>query len=107
MKTISLKQVHLCFFWQILPLNSSPLFKSKIYSTAILGGLFHGVLSSTCPLPCTTYSLETRHIRDYGGYRGFDVSFHDTVEVDVGDIKFEVMRFLQGDEDRDDETNVQ
>ena len=57
---------------------------------ALLGGLFNGVLSSRslCPLPCTTFSIETRHIKDYSGYRGFDVSFHDTVEVDVGDFDY-------------------
>ena len=53
-----------------------------ILLSGLLEGLFNGVTTSNCPLPCTTISTETRHTQDFSdGFLGFAVSFQNTVEV--------------------------
>ena len=47
----------------------------------VLESLMYGIAPSSCPLPCTTFSTETKHTSDIGGYLGFGVTFQQTVEV--------------------------
>ena len=54
----------------------------KSQSIGLLERLFAGTAPSDCPLPCTTFSTETRRISYVDGYLGFGVTFENIVEVE-------------------------
>ena len=58
-----------------------------IVDSGLLLRLFTGVTASDCPLPCTTFSTETRSTSDTPGL-GFAVTFQSTVEVNTKHIIF-------------------
>ena len=51
--------------------------------SALLQNLFFSVTASDCPLPCTTFSTETRRTSGFDGSLGFAVTFQSTVEVNT------------------------
>ena len=54
---------------------------AKVNLIALLDHLYVGAAPSDCPLPCTTFSTETRRISDMDEYLGFAVIFENNVEV--------------------------
>ena len=44
--------------------------------------------ASNCPLPCVTFSTETKSTLDFDGSLGFGVTFQSTVEVNTKHIVF-------------------
>ena len=67
--------------------TNKPVQISSGESPLELNRFFYGVEASDCPLPCTTFSTDTKLANKANDGLGFVLEFQQTVEVSWGEIR--------------------